>query len=252
MKKALLLLTLSFTFFITSCEKDKEEEKDPKVTFTLMLTDGNNNVYQGETVGLSSNQEMIISLFRLYISQLTITNNSDAAIDLKDIVLVDPGVSNGDQSFTITTNSGDFKSIQFNLGLDAITNDSDPSTFDNSHPLSTYNSMYWSMLKYRFAKFEAKANVAGSLGGISDIAIAYHPGTDPLMQSVDLPLNFSLESDEEANINILINLDELFAGANPFDLMSGNEAQSHSGSSDIEVARKFMENLKSSITVVKE
>ncbi len=131
---------------------------------------------------------------------------------------------------------------RFGIGLSTELNDSDPTSFKKDHPLSSYQNMYWNMLKYRFVKFEGRANLSGSLQKGNDFLLAYHTGTDPLYTVVSLPGNYSLNPEDNNTIKVNIELDELFASSqNPIDFET--EAQTHSTSADIPVAKKFTTNL---------
>lgn len=250
MKNFFVLGVLAFVFSISSCTKDSEDKQESgKLKFNVVLTDGVKPVNQNEVISLSNGQEINVSLFRLYFSNISLSQ-FDASTELliKDVALLDPGVD-GSNSFTVELDGATFSSIKFGLGVDAIQNDQNPGDFPNEHPLSTYQSMYWSMLKYRFAKFEGKGNLDGQLGSTSDVAIAFHPGTNPLYKKLVLPVNVTIKEGTTSTVNINININEIFAGNNPFDLTDGSETQTHSTASDIQIAEKFMENLKTSITI---
>lgn len=241
---ALVISTIGFT----SCKPDSEPSGGAvsSVSLKLILKDDNATLRQGETINLENNQDIIVSLFRLFLSNITLKSSNEQLIELNKVALLSPGIE-GENSFTMDLADGDYSTLTFGLGVDAAMNDSDPSDYANDHPLSIYSSMYWSMLKYRFAKFEAKVNTSGNLGSQSDIAVAYHPGTDPLYKIVELPVNLTVSNGNSSQITLAIDMNKLLAGNNAFDF--SKEAQSHSSPGDIEIADKFMDNLQSAISV---
>lgn len=246
MKKINFLGILALVFLFSTCEKDPPIEPT-KLKFIVTMSDGQKSVGQNEDISLSNNQDLNISLFRLYFSNITLFKEG-SEVEIKDVVLLDPGID-GENSFTVEMDEGTFSAIRFGLGVNALQNDENPGDFANDHPLSTYQSMYWSMLKYRFSKFEGKANITGQIGSANDVALAFHPGTDALYQKLTLSKSISIKAESTTTININIDLNEMFSGANPFDLTDENETQTHSNSSDIQIAQKFMENLKASISI---
>jgi hypothetical protein len=240
---ALSILSLS------SCTDDDTQNSDvtTSLSVNVVMKSSNNVVRQGETIELANDQDIIISLFRVYLSNISLTTSSGAEVELKDVALVDPS-SVGDNTFTVNLKGNTFTAINFGLGVDADMNDMNPGDFAQEHPLSTYQSMYWSMLKYRFVKFEGKANSKGNLGNLDDIPIALHPGTDALYKSVQLPVDFSVATGDKAEMTLEIDMDELFSGSNGFDFET--ESQTHSTTSDIQIADKFMTNLAASLSAV--
>lgn len=246
-KQFIFAILLSTLVFLPSCEKDPVEAEPGKLRIVVSMSDGTQSVSQDENISFSNGQDLNISLFRLYLSNLTLMEG-ERELEIKNLVLVDPG-SNSNNSFTMTVENGNYSTLSFGLGVNATQNNLNPADFDNNHPLSTYQSMYWSMLKYRFAKFEGKANLNGKLGSSDDVSVAFHPGTDPLYQQVSLPISLNISEDNTYTLNIEIDLNEMFAGSNPFDLTDETQTQTHSNSADIHIAQKFMENLKASISV---
>lgn len=248
MKKFSFLGFLLVIFLFSNCEKnDDPDPVDTKLKFIVTMSDGQQSVAHDENISLSSNQDLNISLFRLYFSNITLLKDG-AEVEIKDVALLDPG-KDGSNSFTVDLNAGNYDAIKFGLGVNAIQNDKSPGDFANDHPLSTYQSMYWSMLKYRFAKFEGKANLQGQLGSANDVALAFHPGTDALYQKTTLSKSISIKPESTTIITVNIDLNEMFAGSNPFDLTDETNTQTHSNASDIQIAQKFMENLKASISI---
>lgn len=239
----LLLLVFTITF---SCEKDEDPSKG-KLVFKVNLTNGQTVVGQNQVVSLSNVKDLNISLFRLYFSSISLQNATNEIV-IKDVALLDPGVE-GENSFTVELEDASFTNINFGLGLNAVQNAKNPGDFANDDPLSTYQSMYWSMLKYRFAKFEGKANETGKLGSGNDVSIAYHPGTDSIFQQLSLPINITVKEETTKTININIDLETMFVTFDPIDLLDETQTQTHSTPADIHVAKKFMENLKASIWV---
>ena len=242
-----LIITASLTLTTACKEKEDPDNSTSLTAIDIILKDAQGNtVRTGENINLSNGYEVNISLFRLYLSNIYLTSTANASIEVNDIALLNPSEV-GANSFTVQVQNGTYNKIKFGLGLDAADNDKNPADFAQEHPLSTYQSMYWSMLKYRFAKFEGKANKAGQLGTSSDIAIAFHPGTDALYREVELPIDITASNGSKSSITLEINVDDLFIGSNPFDFENPAEFNSHSTTTDIQYAEKFMKNLKASI-----
>ena len=166
---------------------------------------------------------------------------------MEDILLADVGNSNTG-AFSAQVKPGNYTSLRLGFGLDPQQNDQDPESFPQDHPLSSYNQMYWTMLKYRFAILEGRSDYTGQLNGdTSDVLNAYHPGLDSLYKVVTYPINLELKDGNVQSINLQVVFDELFSAGEGIDLR--NEPQTHSemGSAtvpgDFHIAKKFMDNL---------
>lgn len=244
---ALSLILLVFS----SCKKEDEPgtSSDGLVTVSLSLTDGSQQVYEGETINLQNDYDLKIALFRTFISNVEFQNTNGVWKPFEDVVILDPGTINStDNSFSAKLEAGSYQTLRFGLGVDSAMNEEDPSKMSNDDPLSTYQAMYWTMLKYRFAKFEGMANTTGQLGSSSDILLTYHPGTNPLYHMKDLPVSFNLQADGNHTVELELNINEMLAGNNAFDFTVENST--HSATPEqIALAAKFMDNLRASIHV---
>lgn len=255
MRKLLSIsVLLSLTLIFNSCKPDEEPTGTPTgtVNFKVSLSDGQNAVQPGDVIALNNNQDIRILDFRMYISEISFvphsTNSSSEEVEVSDVEFIDFG-EDGDNTFSSSVNTGRYGKIKLSLGLNAAMNDLNPVDFPEDHPLYLARGMYWNMLKYRFASFTGKANTTGNLGDTSDISIVYHTGTDVSYQQLELDFDINLDPNSSEDVELIIDLNELFAGSNPFDFINGNEAQSHSSPSQIHISQKFMENLKESISL---
>tara|TARA_R110002050_G_scaffold48780_1_gene113258 strand:- start:29856 stop:30614 length:759 start_codon:yes stop_codon:yes gene_type:complete len=237
---ALLILSL---FLASACEKDKPEESVQGVLrFKTEMTAGDNSqrVFIGDTIEIG-NYDFNLKKFKLYISNITLQRSNGTSLEIKDILLADVG-DNVTGQFKLNLDPDEFTGLSLGFGLDTAQNNSVPESFERDHPLSSFNQMYWTMLKYRFAILEGRSNLVDSLGTSSDILNAYHPGTDVLYRMNSYPLDLKIETDGSKTIVLKFDLEKLFNGSDTLDLMT--EPQTHSEPVDFDVATKFMDNLK--------
>lgn len=244
MKSLKLSATLLFSLLIfLSCEKDPEENS-PKAQLrfkTEMSTkSGSQRVFIGDTIEIGP-YEFNLKKFKLYVSNINLNKSDGTSVLLKDILLADVG-DNETGEFLADIEEGNYNSVTLSFGLDSIQNNSVPENFAREHPLSSFNQMYWTMLKYRFAIFEGRSNKIDSLGTATDRLNAYHPGTDVLYRSRTFPLDINVTTQSTRTIILNLKLDELFYGNDTIDLRT--EPQTHSEPVDFHVATKFMDNLK--------
>lgn len=258
----LLPLLIASMFLFTACEDeaknttpDKPEEKkaSTQVQVHLYQSDKLNKVDLGDTVSLPNGLDFHLTKMRFYLSNMSLTDEEGGETEFRKVYLADMerGMTMG---FDDTIAVRNYEKISFGLGLDPVLNDKNPEDFAQEHPLSTYNQMYWSMLKYRFAIFEGKADTQGNIGGTDDVSVAYHAGTDALYRTYEQSLEADIPSESAGLIiNIYLDINTLILGPNgnnPIDLMSNN--QSHSTTADIDIVTKYMDNWKAATSVEHE
>lgn len=257
MKRRLILsftAALSLLLIFSGCEEEPVKCTDPPcnvayktVTFTSQITLNGQDVFEGDVISLENNYDMNIDLFRFYISNVKFVNVDNDTIDVAYAELVDPGSRLDDKRFTADVPEGEYKLMLFGFGLDPVQNNADPGNFPNEHPLSDYQSMYWTMLKYRFAKFEGKVNTPGQLGQ-NDMLVSLHPGTDAMYRTGAYAIDMDMTTALSGEINIDIDMNTFFAGSDPFNW--NTERSTHSeGSEQLAIAAKFMDKLKAATSV---
>lgn len=261
MKRFPLIAFAAALFIMPACTDDDTATTEPQgaeltagtaADVTVKLTDNNaENFYSiGDTIPFSNGYELYLSKFKFYLSNFTLVHEDGRTYQFKDLILGDFSESASLQ-FRDSVPLGKFTELRFSLGLDPETNNLQPEDFAQEHPLSTYNQMYWTMLKYRFAIFEGKANLSGQLGNSDDALIAYHPGTDPLYKEFSAPVELNIVDESmELNLQVLFNANRMIvdpSGNNSIDFMT--EPQSHSAETDIAIAIKFMENWQRATSV---
>ncbi len=250
MKKYLhtVLIVLSLLFIATNCRKSKEEEKQASLKFStaLAIDQGATTAQIGDTLYMNTGYDFNLKKFKLYLSNITLVGDK-GRVEIKDILLADVGDSETG-AFMVDIEADTYRTLELGFGLDADQNNSNPESFPDEHPLSSYNQMYWTMLKYRFAILEGRSDNSGQLNGDStDILNAYHPGLDSLYQVKSYPLNLQVSEGASYQIELVVFVDELFSHGEGIDMR--NEPQTHSevGDSlnpgDFDIARRFMENL---------
>ena len=245
--KKLLVVFASLLLVAASCKEDTKETEEPRNgTFevSVKLYNGTEEVTIGDTLSMTDDYDFYISLFRLYLAEIQL-RSADGAETVSSIELVDPaGAAN---SFSASVPSGSYSSFELGYGVDAVQNDMNPGSFPNEHPLSSYQSMYWSMLKYRFAKFEGFA-YSRTVDSLTNIGVAYHPGTDPLYEKRSYDVNINIEDGSTSGLIMKMDINDLLDGpGGKIDL--GLEPQTHSEPSDIHIAQKFMVNLAEAVTI---
>lgn len=237
---------------LASCEEENKDSLKGTVFFQtkIGLSDHSGDFVIGDTLRLSTGYDFNLKKFKLYLSHITLSNEAGEQVELEDILLADVGDANTG-GFTALVPSANYNRLSLGFGLDEDQNNQLPENFDREHPLSSFNQMYWSMLKYRFAILEGRSDDWGQLNGDgSDILNAYHPGSDSLYREVTYPISLKIEEGRTKAIELWVILDQIFAAGEGIDLRSEPQSHSELGTpsvpGDFYIAKKFMDNLAQS------
>ena len=235
-------LALSLTFM--SCKEDVKKEYTPQVTSEIefVVTNGDKEMNLYDHADLSTGFDFELQLFKAYISNIMLIKDDSSEVLLKDVEILELGKDNMHTvSFTIP--SGSYTSLRVGYGLTPDQNNSDPTSFDESHPLSNFQSMHWPMIKYRFVKLEGFAK---SLTDTTNYLVSMHPGTDPLYQVVSYKFDTPLEVTDGFNSSFRVSMDisDIFDGpAGVIDFSKDNANQVHMTPDDSYIGQMFMENM---------
>ena len=99
--------------------------------------------------------------------------------------------------------------IEFGIGLTESQNNSDPTTFVSSHPLSFAQNTYWYMTppSYIFVMVEQKADTLGS--GVYNIPVSYHLAHNDLYRFVEKEVEVNLSLTDTIEMTLSLELPDL-------------------------------------------
>mgnify|MGYP006138973897 FL=1 len=200
---------------------------------------GSDALYLDSIYMSTEGYQVKFSKISFYLSALK--NGTDT---LQNAALYDFGY----KGIELLETAGDFS--KFNnldglIGLDSITNHSDPSGFDNTSDLNISNAglMHWSWnTGYIFLSIEGKVDTLGS--GVFNHNFSFHIGTDAFKDHFDFTnLNWTASDENEHSLNWSLDLLAFLNGpSNPIDLKS--EFLTHTASSQLILAEKVAVNFK--------
>lgn len=113
--------------------------------------------------------------------------------------------------------AGKYEGIKFDLGLDSLTNHSDPSIYPPGHPLGfQVQSMHWGWnTGYIFLMIEGVADVSGTGEGAFDRNILYHLGGNILYRpDIELLRDFDIKAEQDNIFDIWVDFSKVFEGIN--------------------------------------
>ena len=181
--KISVLLNIAFvglSLFVSSCN-DPDEVTVPTVvkepiTITIdQLYDGQALQFYQEYVSSQGNP-ISFTTNTFYLSNIVAIKSDGTEKLISEIELIEfsPNVNSVTINGIIET--GDYTQVEFDLGVRQDLNEQDPATFDQNHPLSVLNDMYWTWsTQYIFAKLEGV-----EISGNDTMSFFMHSGTEDL------------------------------------------------------------------------
>ena len=227
MQKLLFILVCSTILF--SCKK----QDDVTVSFTFKTTNKtpNNRPYQ-----LSATKTKILFSNFVYVDK----DNNEVVV--KDVFLV----TSTDNSFQFKLPSGNYTKFKFSFGLDSIKNNSIPSSFPASSPLSVETGLYWDMLKYRFLILEGNIDNSITKNQTPTTPFSMHLGSDTLYQQI-VASNFPKIGEQ---LNITLDLDKLFILDNDnFQITNfSNHSEASEIANGVAIRNSFINSIQTTVT----
>lgn len=198
------------TFVISSCKKDNTiapAAQTQKITLNFSHTAGDKAINFTDVFTTSAGAKYTLSMFRYYISNIRLVkeDNSEQTIT-GSYFLVSPNNPTCDLG---KIPLGNYKTIKFAVGIDSLTNHSDPTIYPLNNPLAIQSpSMHWNWNSgYIFLMLEGSCDTTVNntdvlVYGQYSHGLAFHLGMDRLYKKVELIGNFTVDDNTEKRINI--------------------------------------------------
>lgn len=143
------------------------------------------------------------TLASLYISGVAFHDDGGAHSDIANsYALITPATS----EYTIgTLTTGHYHSMAFNVGVDSISNHSDPASWASGHPLSSNQPAFahWSWnTGYIFVKIEGLVDTTADKNGTANAPFAMHIGLDSYLSEVELDNHITINKSTTIGLNI--------------------------------------------------
>lgn len=214
---------------LLSCKK----QDDVTVLFTMKTSNKtpNNRAYQ-----------LAVAKTRILFSNFKYIDKKNKEILVKDVFLVTSATT----TFGFKIPAGDLAKFKFSFGLDKTQNNSVPSSFPASNPLSVESGLYWDMLKYRFLILEGNIDNSVAKNQAPNTPFSMHIGSDTMYQEIMVD-NFPKDNDQ---LNITLDLDKLFVlDSDDFQLTNfSNHSEASEIPNGIAIRNSFVNSIQTTIT----
>ncbi len=195
MKNLFLFLLLWVWTFTLSAQTDIElilQHKFEKSSFSL-----------GQTYMTTSNQAIQISRLQYYLSDLELTHDGGQVFPFSNTYLLINGQQDNYQLGNVPATIEALEYIDFNLGLDAITNQNTPSDFAAGHPLENQDMYTTAQTSYIFLVIEGSIDTDND--NIPDAPFVLRATNDDMLRHINLQSKLT-SSDGNLKINLTVNI----------------------------------------------
>lgn len=232
-----ILMLLVFAGLLSACKKDKDDlppappPTNPPMDTTLTdpPVDSTSNIHLrissffgdqelefGETYFNILGYRFNVADFKLYLSYIYFIEQNGDTAHLADIAFFN--LYAGDNELIIEdVPVGNYAQMGFGIGVAPDMNspqnpDFDLALFDNDHPLSQFNGMYWTWQGgYRFVIFEGKYDTDPDSTEPMVDGYSFHTGGDESYRVVNLTgINFNVSANENTVAHLDFAVDRFF------------------------------------------
>ncbi len=244
------LIVLAVGTIFIGCNKDDKEDPTPTpnteqmLSFHLHTMVGSNPAAYGVEFMTASGRKFTLGDLRYYISGIVLIKSDGSELPISGKVILAHPATNEYKIGNVPV--GNYNGFKFLLGLDSITNHSDPTVYPADNPLSIQSpAIHWSWNSgYIFMKIEGMVDTSLAATGTTDYQYFYHIGLDNLKRSVDFTSSaFSVVSGSDHEIGIEF---DLLEALNNVDMRTENATHTMD---DMPLAMKIADNWSTSFSL---
>lgn len=138
----------------------------------------------------ANNLPVLFTRLKFYISNVSLLSTDGSRLELSEIEALDFTTTNIDtetatQGINLTFLDipvGEYTGLSFGVGVAADLNETKPSDYSSSHPLSDASDYWGAWGSYIFTKIEGKLDV--DQDGSYTLGVSYHIGSDDLYRDI--------------------------------------------------------------------
>ena len=243
----LFLVSIFLGLFLYSCQKDTPNPVDYSPLVLTFKTHVDGKIFEiGKNAYYDDKgRNYRVEMLKFYLSNWMLEKQDGTMLPIADVHLIDYSQKE-ELTLSLSIEKGSYVNLHFGVGLDSMTNATDPVIYAPEHPLSTAQNTYWTWSStYKFFMLEGRVDTLG--GENPNQPFSYHSGFNNLYRIITLPLNDLFIGDEGASLNLQMDLAKVLSGhAGTVDFVE--EPFSHS-EDDIEMIQTLSNNLTNAFTI---
>lgn len=187
-----------------------------------------------------------ITRMRFYLANVEARTSSGSSGGMERAMLFDMDPDEGvifTQSAALQVDPGTYTTLDFDLGVTPELNNVLPSDYDENDPLAVEDMFWVWATKRKFVEIDGNYDLDGD--GSLELSYFFHTGLDETFRDVPaMATDITIEEGEKKELDVYINLDELYGGLALDSLFQTHTDTSKPGS--LEAAMMFNTSLANS------
>jgi len=249
----IIVSIISVIAFLSSCNKKdgtpQPEIQTQSVSLNFMQTVGETPVNFTDVFSTSDGRRYTLSMFRFYISKIRLVkeDNTEQTVSGSYFLIApsSPVCELGKVPY------GNYKGLRFSVGIDSVTNHSDPTIYPASNPLAIQTpGMHWSWKSgYIFMMVEGSCDTTASknealINGQFNQSLIIHIGLDKFYRNVEISNASISVGDSTKSVNLKADMNRMLGEV---DLKTEHSTKSFNNSS---FATKVANNIPSMFSIM--
>jgi len=144
----------------------------------------------GDTVTDAGGRKIRLDVAQFYISNISLKKTDGTFYKVKGAYIM-KYISH--ETYLVgQVPAGNYTSVSFDIGIDSVTNATNPDSYPATSPLSIQNPVMWfgtTTKGYIFVNVQGLADTTWNHTGTPDYPFSYQIGTNALLKHIDMPSN---------------------------------------------------------------
>lgn len=217
LSKVICLFVLGSLSFFSGCKKENnnsDTKVDGRLLFHIHTNIADTEAEYGDTIVNTDGRRMTLELAQLYISGVKLIKTDGSTINIDNAYLLI--MPDKEQYIVGDAPAGNYKTVSFNVGVDADANKKDPSAQPATSILSPQNPPMWfgaADKGYIFVNVAGTIDTSANKNGSAKYPFSYKIGSDALLKNVTMPDNpFTITSNMAQAVHMYIDYSLLLKG----------------------------------------
>ncbi len=219
-RAAILSIAVYYISIACSCNKTNNAVTTPKGILYLHLHTNidTNEAGVGDVARDSSGRYFSFTLADFYMSGIVLHKSDGSTYSVSGVYV--KKFIDSEEYYVDSIPAGNYTSISFNVGIDAATNSTNPSSYPSSNILSMQTPSMWfgsTSQGYIFMNLQGMADTTtGDAGTIVNCPFSYQLGTSAMLETVNMPTHatYDVVANQVTFIHLICDYGKALRGIN--------------------------------------
>ena len=251
MRKVYLFLTLPLILLIACNGSEPMPERPGNLEINFKLTYDGQPLVMNQSYTYPNPQDLNMNFSRvnLYLSSFFLDETKLADIsflDFTDFNLNEAAAEAGIRTTFENIEVGTYDKFSMGIGVPQDLNSTEPSDYEQGHPLAR-TSEYWAGWdSYIFAKYEGKVDT--NFDNTLETGYTFHTGSDASYRTLEFEESIEILSNQTTEVTIIIDAQALFL--NDTTYLDLSEIQGAHNQGDVDIMEAISDNYSAAFRLI--